>query len=301
MKFLKGLALGLLGLLLFLSLAVFSLAFAINQTVLNPDFVAAQVHKLDISSLAEEVISGQLPQLGQGMDAVMGEAINNTIADLEPWIKEQADDAIHSAYDYFLGKSQSLSIVISTAELKTALKENLKSAFLKSPPPEFAAVPPEMINTYFDQYYEQMAAQIPATIDIGRELLDQKTMATLEQARQYISYFQTGYKAIIALILVLIAGICLIHRQVRGATRQLGTTFLVYAVPEYVGIIIGKHYAGAQIAQLMAQPSFPASLQSWLPQVVNEIIKPLEMFSLGALICGAVLLVVSFVYKPQEH
>ena len=52
MKVLKGLALSLLGTLLFLSLAVFGLVLTINQTILNPDFVVSQVNKLDISSLA---------------------------------------------------------------------------------------------------------------------------------------------------------------------------------------------------------------------------------------------------------
>ena len=37
MKFLKGLGLTLLGFLLFLSLSIFSLAFLLNSTILNPD------------------------------------------------------------------------------------------------------------------------------------------------------------------------------------------------------------------------------------------------------------------------
>ena len=51
MKVLKGLELTILSLLLFLSLAVFGLAFTLSNTLLNLDFVAAEADKLDVPSL----------------------------------------------------------------------------------------------------------------------------------------------------------------------------------------------------------------------------------------------------------
>ncbi len=114
MKFLKGLALSLLGILLFLSLSVFGLVLTINQTILNPDFVASQVNKMDISSLAgefiSEQISGQIPQDGQ----LMAEIMEDTIADLEPWIKEQANAVIYASYDYLTWRCISTISPIST-------------------------------------------------------------------------------------------------------------------------------------------------------------------------------------------
>jgi len=297
MKVLKGLALGLLSFLLFLSLAVFSLALTINQTVLNPDFVVSGVNKLDISSLAGEFLSEQIPLEGE-QELVAG-VLDDTIADLEPWIKEQASAVIYAGYDYLLGESQSLNLVISTEQLKETLRDNLKSAFKQSLPPEFAGLPQDMIDAEFDKYYQEFAEQIPPTFDLG-ENITSEVMTTLEQARQIISYIQIAYQALIALILVLIAGIILIHRQVRGATRQLGITFLTYGVPGFASIFILKNYAMAQLTQLMTQPGFPASLQAWLPQLVDDFLAPLEMFSLGILIGGIALLVASFVYKPRE-
>ena len=297
MKVLKGLALGLLSFLLFLSLAVFGLALTINQTVLNPDFVVSGVNKLDMSSLAEEFLSEQIPLDGE-QELVAG-VLNDTIADLEPWIKEQASAVIYAGYDYLLGESQSLNLVISTEQLKETLRDNLKSAFKQSLPPEFAGLPQDMIDAEFDKYYQEFAEQIPPTFDLG-ENITPEVMTALEQARQIISYIQIAYQTLIALILVLIAGIILIHRQVRGATRQLGITFLTYGVPGFASIFILKNYAMAQLTQLMTQPGFPASLQAWLPQLVDDFLAPLEMFSLGILIGGVALLVASFVYKPRE-
>ncbi|MBL7125521.1 MAG: hypothetical protein ISS51_05465 [Dehalococcoidales bacterium] len=297
MKVLKGLALGLLSFLLFLSLAVFGLALTINQTVLNPDFVVSGVNKLDMSSLAEEFLSEQIPLDGE-QELVAG-VLNDTIADLEPWIKEQASAVIYVGYDYLLGESQSLNLVISTEQLKETLRDNLKSAFKQSLPPEFAGLPQDMIDAEFDKYYQEFAEQIPPTFDLG-ENITPEVMTALEQARQIINYIQIAYQTLIALILVLITGIILIHRQVRGATRQLGITFLTYGVPGFASIFILKNYAMAQLTQLMTQPGFPASLQAWLPQLVDDFLAPLEMFSLGILIGGVALLVASFVYKPRE-
>jgi len=155
-----------------------------------------------------------------------------------------------------------------------------------------------MVEAYFDDYYQQFSEQIPATIDFSEYMISPEVMSTLEQVREYISYVQIAYKALIGIILVLIGLIILIHRQVRGATRQLGITFLVYGVPGYVGIFALKNYAMQQLTQL-TQFNLPATFQAWLPQFVDDFLAPLEMLTLGILIGGVVLLVVSFVYKPR--
>ena len=49
MNFLKGLAITILTFILFLSLALFGTVFALNSTLLNPDFVANHVDNLDMS------------------------------------------------------------------------------------------------------------------------------------------------------------------------------------------------------------------------------------------------------------
>jgi len=281
MKFLKGLALFILSFLLFLSLSILGLALMINQTILNPDFVIAQVDRLDIASLAGEMLSEQVPP---EVDELTGEAvakvISDTITDLEPWLKEQAGDAVYSIYYYLEGRSQSLSLVISLEPMKQSLRENLGEAALQASP---AAI---------ESYLEK----IPSTFEFNEASLGAEGMAQFEQARQYVGYFHLGYKLLIVFILLLIAGIVLINRQVKGATRAIGSTFLSYGIPSYAGILVAKHLAGTQIAQL----DIPTSLQTWLPQLIKDTLAPLEMFSLGLLVTGVALLIVSFVYKRGE-
>ena len=59
MKILKGLALGLLSFLLFLSLSLFGVLLMLNLTILNPDFVISELNRLDTSAIAEEFLSQQ--------------------------------------------------------------------------------------------------------------------------------------------------------------------------------------------------------------------------------------------------
>ena len=289
MKFLKGLALSLLSLLLFLSLTIFGLALTLNNTILNPDFVVTELERLNVSSLAKEMLSEQIPLEGE----FMTEALDDIVADLEPWIKEQVSVITYSSYDYLLGKSQSLSVVISLEPVKENLRDNLREALFQSPPPDLQGLPQAEIEQYFDEFYQQISGQIPSTFEFDERLLGPEVMAILVQVRQGIGYFQTGYKALISFIFILILGIILLNRQVRGATRSIGSTFLSYGVIEYAGIWATKYFATAQLPQL----GIPSSLQAWIPQLVSDFLAPLEMFSLGLLIGGVALLIVSFVYR----
>jgi len=290
MKFLKGLALSLLNFLLFLSLSIFGLAFMLNSTILNPDFVVAQIDKLDVASLIKEQI--QIPPEAQFMTG----AIDDTIADLEPWVKEQANASIYSGYDYFMGRSQSLSIVISMEPAKEILRDNLREAFLQSPPPELAALPPAAIEQIFDEFYQEFSEQIPSTFEFNESLLPPEVMVTLEQVRQGIGYFQLAYQALIGFIVLVILGIILINRQVRSATRGIGTTFLVIGAFGLIEIFLGNRFAWPEMAQL----GIHLPLQTWIPQLLNDLLAPLQLFSLCLLAAGVVLLIVSFVYKPRQ-
>ncbi len=162
------------------------------------------------------------------------------------------------------------------------------------------------MDRYFNDYYQQFVAEIPATFEIDESVLgpdiptstaqaltDAET--ALAQARLYIGYFRLGYTLLIIFILLLILGIVLIYREVRGASRNLGITFLTYGALEYIGILIGKHFlrTGLPLADL------PSSLQSWLPQLAINFLRPLEMLSLGLATGGLVLIIVSFVYRPR--
>ncbi len=128
MNFLKGLAISILTLLLFLSLAVFGMLYTLENTFLNPDFLADQVDRLDVSALAKEVIEEQISEQLPPEMAFLEESLYRAIADNEPWLKEQVNGAIYSGYDYLLGKSEKLSLMIDLAPLKESFRNNVWQA-----------------------------------------------------------------------------------------------------------------------------------------------------------------------------
>jgi len=294
----KGFATGFLNFILSLSIAALGLAFMLNVTVLNPDFVIAELDKIDPYSLVKEQAAEQLTEQLPPEFEFMSGAIEKTFTDLEPWLKAQVNSSIYSFYDYILGKSESLSIVITTEPIKESLKDNLWEALQESPPPELAGLPPAMVEQYFNQLYEQeIASQIPSTFNLA-SLIPAEVMGILEQVRQYAGYVQIALKGLIALTIALIAGIILLKREVRGSARMLGKTFLVYGAIGYGGIFAVKHFAGPQIAQLGY--GLPSQLQTMIPQLLDDLVAPLQMFTLGFLIAGIALVVVSKVYKPRR-
>ncbi len=80
MNGLRNLALVFLSFFLFLSLSVFGLAFMLNRTALNPNFVTSELDKLDFSLLAEDLISEQAP--AEGLPEEFETALINIITKL---------------------------------------------------------------------------------------------------------------------------------------------------------------------------------------------------------------------------
>ena len=118
-----------------------------------------------------------------------------------------------------------------------------------------------------------------------------------------MSYYQLLYQALLGLMLLLVLGIILISREVKDISRRLGTPCLTYGVLGYAGILAAKYFSGNSLLNLtttwLQQPELPESLQTWLSQFLTNLLTPLEMFNLGLLIAGAVLIIVSFVYRPR--
>ena len=295
MNFLKGLALFILSSLLFLSLAVFGTLFTLNNTLLNPDFVVAQVDRLDVTALAREVTEGQISGQFPPEQRFLEEAVYSTIADNEPWLKEQVSAAVYSGYDYLLGKSERLSLTISLAPLKEDLRANLWQLFqqnIQSLPPEVAAASPGVLEQYFDEFYQQFAEEIPSEFGVDESSIPPEVMAQIMQARQYISYAQTAYYALIGFMVLLVLGIILLHRSVKGATRELGITILIYGALEYASVWAMQNF----LPTSLPLPDIPPSLQSWLTGLIVDLAAPMQTLGIGLMVGGAALIIVSIVY-----
>ncbi len=302
MSFLKGLLATFLTFLLFLSLAAFGTLFALRSTLLDPDFVVAQVENLDVSALVEEMtdfqLSGEIPPEA----AFLEEALRSAIVESEPQLKEQVNAAIYSGYDYLLGKSDRLDMVISFEPIKADLKDRLWLLFqqnTESLPPEVAALPPEMLEQYFEQFYQQVEAEIPSEFVIDESSVPPEIMPMIDMAREYARYTETAYYGLIGLMVLLVLLLILVHRSVKGVTRELGVTFLIYGVIEYASVWAAQRYMPS-----MPVPDIPPSIQAWLNSFIADLIAPMQVLGIGLMAAGAALIIVSFVYprlRPAEE
>lgn len=301
MGFLKGLLATLLTFLLFLSLAAFGTLFALRSTLLNPDFVVAQVKKLDVAVLVEEMTQGQLAGQIPPEASFLNEALYDAIAENESYLKEQASAAIYSGFDYLLDKSDRLNISISLAPVKDTVKDSVWQKFQQNKddlPPEVAALPPELLEQYFEEFYQQFEAEIPSELAIDESSLPPDVMSVVEVIRQNAGYIETAYYGLIALMLVLILCLILLHRSVKGVTRELGIAFLIYGILEYAGVWATQRYLPS-----LPMPDIPPSLQAWLNGLVADLVAPMQVLGIGLMAAGAVLIIVSIVYprlRPAE-
>ena len=302
MNFLKGLALTILTLLLFLSLAVFGTLFTLNSTLLNPDFVVAQVDRLDVATLAREVTEGQISGQIPPEQRFLEEALYSTIEDNEPWLKEQVSAAVYSGYDYLLGKTENLNLQISLEPLKADLRDRMWQLFqenIDSLPPEVAAAPPGVLEQYFEQFYQEFAEDIPSEFEFDESSIPPEVMPQLQLVREYLSYVQTAYYALIGLMVLLVLGIILLHRSVKGATRELGITFLIYGALDYAGVWATRNFLPS-----VPLPDMPPSLQTWLTGLIADLAAPMQILGIGLMVGGVALIIVSIVYprlRPAEE
>ncbi len=287
------------------------LTLILRETILSADFVASLVDELDISSFIEDILNEQLtqdiPTEVQYLVVYLDEYLNDVVTELEPWLKQQIAAAADPILDYVLGESPTLAIAISLEPVLESLRDTVREPFLESPPPELAALPRSTLEEYFDDYFEEFTAMLPSTFELDESLLGTdvptdivETLATAEESlakvKQGIGYFQLGYKLLIVFMVLLILGIVLIDRRIKSATRRLGITFATYGVLELIGIFIAKYF----IDRAIPSPDIPLVLQTQIPQYTSSIVAPLQMFSIGLLIVGIALIVVSVVYKPRQ-
>jgi hypothetical protein len=295
-------AIGFLSFLLFVSLSGFGLAFTFSRTVLNPDFIVSRLDSLDVASLVDAAMREQVPEEVMAVvpEEFIDEVLDDVMSDLEPWLREQVAEAVYTGYDYLLGRSQSLSLVIDVAPVKEQVADGMRQALLTSPPAGLEMIPPAQLEQLFDDFYQQIAGEIPSTLEINESTLDEmdpEIMPALARARQYIGYFRIVYWALIIATALFIMGIILLNRRVKGATRWIGIPCLVSGIVTYVATFVIKHFAGEALSGI----DLPPELQSWLPRLLNDSLAPLGTYGIVLMAVGVALLIVSFVYKRGQY
>jgi hypothetical protein len=231
---------GFFGFILVITLLLLFSLTTLNQTLLNPAFVTAELDKLDAYSIATEQLSSQLSDMiteqmpeeigGQMEGEASYEQIREIVAEqlpgqMQTYITEQlpeygsympqvieatlADlgtwmdeqiDAAAQGINAYLTEGTEINITISLAEVKPVLKDNLEQAIRESPPPEMAGLPPAALDAFIEQARAKIDSDMPQQIVINEDFLGTDVMSQLEQAKS-LSEISTALTQIIDEIL----------------------------------------------------------------------------------------------------
>jgi len=81
---------------LVVTLVTLGIVITVNLTILNTNFI---ISELDIYSIIADQVREQIP----AEEPYIAQVINETIADLEPWLKEQTATVIYGGCAYLKG------------------------------------------------------------------------------------------------------------------------------------------------------------------------------------------------------
>jgi hypothetical protein len=126
MGVLKGLSLGILGFLLFISLLVFGIAYTVNGTALSPAFITKEINKVDVSQIVGDFLEEDASGDGD-IPPEVRDSLVETIGKVETEVKERLAVAIRSTSDYLRGKKDDpeLSTVLSETFFNSAFVNDL--------------------------------------------------------------------------------------------------------------------------------------------------------------------------------
>jgi hypothetical protein len=289
------------------------IAQALVDSILAPDLTISIIESTDLTPLLEELISEML----KGSDLPLGLSyesyepyIADMAADLDPWVKEQAATVISPVYDYILGQSQTLDITISLNTFKEILRDNLKQAFLKSPPAEYKGLSQAELEQTFNTLFEKFTVDLPSTVSIDEEFITSEAEIqitdslveaeeALAESQEGIRIFNLVFVLLIILVLVLVGGIILIYREVKGSALNLGLVSLIYGVA-----LLITHTTSLRIARdfIMQQDiSSSIAIREWLIQMSTSSLFPLQILYIVFIIIGIALLAVYLAYRQRQN
>jgi hypothetical protein len=243
---------------------------------------------LNIPTVVKELFQQDLT----GLEPYKAAAVENTLTALDPWLHSQADQTILQIYPYLLGETDNLNLSLSLITLKDTLRTNLEQTIAESPPPEFPVYTPEQKKSYVDETYNRYFGKIPEALQVSSE---KSTWIPLDGVRNAIKVFKIVSIIIIPLIVLVCLGIILLTRRVKTFTRKIGTSIVL-------GGLLGFTYSYVLqlVGYLMTLVSVVSALQKWLIQVTVDVLGVVHAPGIWIALIGAIMLIVSFVYKRGE-
>jgi len=137
----------------------------------------------------------------------------------------------------------------------------------------------------------------PSSINIDADFIGTDGMQTLDQVRDIIGYLRTSYFALIGICVLLILMIVLILREMKGTFRCAGIIFTIVGVLTTIVSLVIKNLA----PNFIPENDLPAAVQTWIPQVIGDLLTPWTIYGIILLVAGVILLGLSLLVRRNRQ
>ena len=291
----KGVRIGiavLCAVLLAGTMVLLGVAISLSRTILNADFVIAELANVPVYGLFADEAKKQVPAEGAFLLPLIDEAGE----DLEPWAGEQVAVLIRATETYVKG-DLAFSATISLEEPKRYLAGRLEETLLDIGLPGLNMFSEEQQRMFLDQVMREVDNRIPDTFEITEAFLDAGTLAGLRTAREYAGYVSLSLwlLPVVALVLVLLIAWMLVWRG-RPVTRFTGAAFAVGGI----GSLILRVVAPPALVG-MIPPYIPSGMRPVVAGFIERCFEPLLVYGIVVLVVGALLVILSFKLRTAER
>jgi hypothetical protein len=295
MKFLKGLAVTIVGFLLFLSLSAWSTAFMLKQTLANPDFVVAEINKLDTAKLGKEMIGDQIKEQ-LPTDLNLSGAIDEIFDEMAPWFKQEMNAVTYTIFDYLGGKTRHLSVDISLEPVKTTAENKIRQALVQSPPPEIAALPAAQQPQLIDQYVQQYVSQVPDNFSFTENSFPAQYHGIISYLKWAVTNLNLIFWGLIGLMVLWVLCLFALYRDVKGFSRSLASPLLSVGVLGFAGTWVTEHL----ILPQAGTSGLPPELGRWTTQFMVDVGAKMNVLYISLGVAGIILFLLSIFWRRKE-
>lgn len=263
------------------------------------DFLLEKSEKLEIIIPTESIVADVKESLWDTLNERQSEWLPEIVdVFLLPYISEHLDeyaDSIPTQYipSFIIGEAEELLLDFLGAYLQDISDEIMNEEFTS----EITGLLEALIRPYYDYYYDEFIEEIPSEIIINEDEIPDEVMDGILEARKYLGYFRTGFWGLIGFMVLLVAGVILIHRNVKAPSLSLGITTAFYGAITFIGVLVARSINPMQYVSDSSE--IPASVETLIHDIPRDIMAPLQWFSLGILIIGVALIVLSILYRPR--
>ncbi|MBS0661784.1 MAG: hypothetical protein JSR48_00850 [Verrucomicrobia bacterium] len=280
--------------LLLVVLLLGGLIHQLNRTALNADFLAEQIQRLDLLTLArDKFVTAMSPDARETAGAVA----DAVLADQRAHLNQQVQSVLRSSVGYVRGEVPSFNFSIEVEPVVQSLLRALNTQLREHPPEALRTMSPEEQDQAIAEISRKAEEAIRQHVKPG-ERVTLETLGNGEDIRGLVKALG-DLRARVAVLLTLyqvcigLAIVAAVLLVLAGSLRWLGAVGLIAGL----GLGLGQFILQSVLSLAMSgyATQLPEGMQAKLPPIYSAVAAPLGSLGLAVLAIGAVAFGLSFV------